>query len=41
MLGFCTLVTGRVLAGEWRKPNVGTVGITVALAVFYAGGWAI
>lgn len=41
MLGFCTLVIGRVLAGEWRKLNAGTVGIAVALAVFYAGGWAI
>jgi AGZA family xanthine/uracil permease-like MFS transporter len=41
MLGFCTLVIGRVLSGEWRKLNVGTVSIAVALAVFYAGGWAI
>jgi AGZA family xanthine/uracil permease-like MFS transporter len=41
MLGFCTLVIGRVLAGEWRKLNIGTVCIAVALAVFYAGGWAI
>jgi AGZA family xanthine/uracil permease-like MFS transporter len=41
MLGFCTLVIGRVLSGEWRKLNFGTVGIAVALAVFYAGGWAI
>lgn len=41
MLGFCTLVIGRVLAGEWRKLNVGTVLIAIALAVFYAGGWAI
>jgi AGZA family xanthine/uracil permease-like MFS transporter len=41
MLGFCTLVIGRVLAGEWRKLNVGTVCIAIALAVFYAGGWAI
>jgi AGZA family xanthine/uracil permease-like MFS transporter len=41
MLGFCTLVIGRLLAGEWRKLNFGTVSIAVALAVFYAGGWAI
>jgi adenine/guanine/hypoxanthine permease len=41
MLGFCTLVIGRVLSGEWRKLNFGTVSIAVALAVFYAGGWAI
>lgn len=41
MLGFCTLVIGRLVAGEWRKLNVGTVAIAVALAAFYAGGWAI
>lgn len=41
MLGFCTLVIGRIVAGEWRKLNIGTVAIAVALAAFYAGGWAI
>jgi adenine/guanine/hypoxanthine permease len=41
MLGFSTLVIGRVLSGEWRKLNAGTVSIAIALAVFYAGGWAI
>ncbi len=41
MLGFATLVVGRLFAGEWRKLNVGTVVIAVALVVFYAGGWAI
>jgi AGZA family xanthine/uracil permease-like MFS transporter len=41
MLGFCTLVIGRVVAGEFRKLNVGTVSIALALAVFYGGGWAI
>ncbi|MFX8102504.1 permease, partial [Acinetobacter baumannii] len=41
MLGFATLVIGRLVAGEWRKLNVGTVGIAVALVAFYAGGWAI
>jgi len=41
MIGFCTLVIGRVFAGEWRKLNVGTVAIAVALAAFYLGGWAI
>ncbi len=41
MLGFMTLVCGRIVANEWRKLNVGTVLITVALIVFYAGGWAI
>ncbi|NUO85373.1 MAG: NCS2 family permease [Cupriavidus sp.] len=41
MLGFCTLVVGRIVAGEWRKLNPGTVAIAVVLAAFYAGGWAI
>jgi AGZA family xanthine/uracil permease-like MFS transporter len=41
MLGFCTLVIGRLFAGEWRKLNVGTLAIAVALAGFYLGGWAI
>ncbi|QCR37403.1 NCS2 family permease [Nissabacter sp. SGAir0207] len=41
MLGFGSLVIGRVVSGEWRKLNVGTVVIAVALVVFYAGGWAI
>lgn len=41
MLGFATLVVGRLFAGEWRKLNIGTVAIAVALVVFYAGGWAI
>jgi AGZA family xanthine/uracil permease-like MFS transporter len=41
MLGFCTLVVGRVAAGEYRKLNVGTVVIAAVLAGFYLGGWAI
>ncbi|MDF7787324.1 NCS2 family permease [Pantoea stewartii] len=41
MIGFATLVIGRLFAGEWRKLNVGTVVIAVALVAFYAGGWAI
>jgi AGZA family xanthine/uracil permease-like MFS transporter len=41
MLGFCTLVIGRVAGGEVRRLNVGTVAIAVVLAVFYLGGWAI
>ncbi len=41
MLGFGSLVIGRVCSGEWRKLNVGTVMITIALVVFYAGDWAI
>ena len=41
MLGFGSLVIGRIFAGEWRKLNVGTVVIAVALVAFYAGGWAL
>ncbi|CDZ85346.1 permease [Citrobacter koseri] len=41
MIGFATLVIGRIVSGEWRKLNVGTVVIAVALVAFYAGGWAI
>jgi len=41
MLGFCTLVIGRIVSGEWKKLNIGTVAIAIALAAFYAGGWAI
>jgi len=41
MLGFASLVIGRIIAGEWRKLNIGTVVIAVALVAFYAGNWAI
>lgn len=41
MLGFATLVIGRVVSGEWRKLNAGTVSIAVVLVAFYLGGWAI
>ena len=41
MIGFATLVVGRLFAGEWRRLNVGSVVIAVALVAFYAGGWAI
>ncbi|MEE3662408.1 NCS2 family permease [Brenneria sp. g21c3] len=41
MLGFGSLVLGRVFSGEWRKLNIGTVLIAIALVVFYAGGWAL
>ncbi len=41
MLGFSSLVVGRICSGEWRKLNLGTVIIAVALVVFYAGGWAL
>ncbi|MCE9599864.1 MAG: NCS2 family permease [Spirochaetia bacterium] len=41
MLGFGALVVGRLVAGEFRKLNPGTVIIAIVLVVFYAGGWAI
>ena len=41
MIGFATLVVGRIVSGEWRKLNIGTVLIAAALVGFYAGGWAI
>ena len=41
MLGFASLVIGRIAGGEWRKLNIGTVLIAAALVAFYAGGWAI
>ncbi|WP_434525984.1 NCS2 family permease [Photorhabdus asymbiotica] len=41
MLGFSSLVVGRICSGEWRKLNMGTVVITIALVAFYAGDWAI
>ncbi|PMG40938.1 NCS2 family permease [Shewanella sp. 10N.286.52.B9] len=41
MLGFVTLVIGRICSGEWRKLRVGVIAITLGLVVFYMGGWAI
>ena len=41
MIGFASLVIGRLVSGEWRKLNIGTVVIAVALVAFYEGGWAI
>ncbi|MGS0894779.1 NCS2 family permease [Burkholderia stagnalis] len=41
MLGFSTLVIGRITSGEFRKLNVGTVLIAAVLVTFYLGGWAI
>lgn len=41
MLGFATLVIGRLVSGEVKKLNIGTLLIAVALVAFYAGGWAI
>ncbi|KHT60228.1 permase [Photobacterium gaetbulicola] len=41
MLGFGSLVIGRVISGEAKRLNVGTVIIAIVLVAFYAGGWAI
>lgn len=41
MLGFASLVVARVIGGEWKKLNAGTVIIAVILVIFYAGHWAI
>lgn len=41
MLGFAALVIGRLVSGEMKKLNIGTVVIAVALVAFYAGHWAI
>ncbi|MDG3087352.1 NCS2 family permease [Vibrio hannami] len=41
MLGFLCLLVGRFVSGDWKKLNLGTILITIALVVFYAGGWAI
>lgn len=41
MLGFGSLVLGRVISGEFKKLNVGTVIIAIALVAFYALGYAI
>lgn len=41
MLGFASLVIGRIVSGEFKKLNIGTVIIALVLVVFYAGHWAI
>ena len=41
MLGFGSLVIGRVVSGEAKRLNIGTVIIAIVLVAFYAGGWAI
>ena len=41
VLGFATLVIGRLVSGEIKQLNVGTIIITVALVAFYAFGLAI
>ena len=41
MLGFAALVVGRVVSGDFKRLNIGTVVIAVVLVAFYACGWAI
>lgn len=41
MLGFATLVIGRLVAGEYKKLNIGVVITAVVLVGFYLGGWDI
>ncbi|OZN24780.1 permease [Actinobacillus seminis] len=41
MLGFAGLVIGRIVCGEAKKLNVGTIIITVVLVAFYVSGKAI
>jgi AGZA family xanthine/uracil permease-like MFS transporter len=41
MLGFVTLVIGRICSDEWRKLRLGVMLITLGLVAFYLGGWAI
>ncbi|MFZ0219569.1 MAG: NCS2 family permease [Candidatus Aquirickettsiella sp.] len=41
MLGFSSLVIGRIFAGEWRQLTIGTVMIAAALVLFYVSHWAI
>lgn len=41
MLGFATLVIGRIIAGEFKKLNVGTVIIAIILVAFYGAKLAI
>ncbi len=39
MLGFSSLLIGRICSGEWHKLNTGMVTITVVLIMFYVSGW--
>ena len=41
MLGFAALVIGRVVSGDFKRLNIGTVVIAVVLVAFYACRWAI
>lgn len=41
MLGFINLVISRIISGEFRKLNIGSIIITIVLIIFYLSGWAI
>ncbi|WP_301098881.1 NCS2 family permease [Otariodibacter sp.] len=41
MLGFASLVLGRIISGEVKRLNIGTVIIAIVLVAFYALGYAI
>lgn len=41
MLGFASLIIGRVISGDFKRLNVGTVIIGVVLVAFYASGYAL
>lgn len=41
MFGFCSLVIARLVAGQYKQLNVGTIIIAVVLAAFYYSGAAI
>ncbi len=41
MLGFTTLVIGRLVSGEYKKLNIGTLLTALVLVAFYLGGWDI
>ncbi len=41
MMGFTTLVFGRLVAGEFKKLNIGVLITTAVLLGFYLGGWAL
>ncbi|MDA9556465.1 NCS2 family permease [Vibrio sp.] len=41
MLGFVTLCIGRIFSNEMKQLKLGHIIITIVLAIFYLGGWAI
>lgn len=41
MLGFATLVVGRLVSGEFKKLNIGIIITATVLVGFYLGGWDI